>query len=83
MKSNVIAANLVGAVLPSVAAAVAQTPPTPGSALNGTLKEATVPSTNVPGPVPITYYLPRIMTRSAQNPIRSSFSFTAAASRTK
>ena len=27
--------------------------------MNGTLIEATVPSTNVPAPVPITYYLPK------------------------
>jgi len=57
MKSHATAAMLVGAVLLSAAAAVAQTPPTP--AMNGTLIEATVPSTNVPGPVPITYYLPK------------------------
>src|SRR5215467_13853194 len=59
MKSHVTAVTLVGAVLLSAAAAVAQTPTTPGRALNGTLIEATVPSANVPGPVPITYYLPK------------------------
>src|SRR5215469_13642154 len=32
---------------------------TPARAMNGTLIEATVPSTNVPAPVPITYYLPK------------------------
>src|SRR5262252_842846 len=56
-KSHATAAILVGAVLLSAAAAVTQTPPTP--AMNGTLIEATVPTTNVPGPVPITYYLPK------------------------
>jgi len=59
MKSHVTAATLVGAALLSAAAAVAQTPTTPGRAMNGTLIEATVPTTNVPGPVPITYYLPK------------------------
>ncbi len=42
--------------------AVAQTPQqiTPKTlAINGALIEAAVPSTNVPGPVPITYYLPK------------------------
>src|SRR5215470_1301151 len=58
MKSHVTAATLVCAALLSAALAVAQTP-TPGRALNGTLIEATVPSTNVPAPVPITYYLPK------------------------
>jgi hypothetical protein len=48
MKSNTTAVTLVGAALLSAAAAVAQTPPTPGRAMNGTLIEATVPSTNVP-----------------------------------
>src|SRR5215813_14171420 len=59
MRSHVTATTLVGAVILSAAAAMAQTPPTPGRAMNGTLIEATVPSTNVPGPVPITYYLPK------------------------
>src|SRR5215475_3379372 len=59
MKSNTTAANLVGAALLSVAAAMAQTPTTPARAMNGTLIDATVPTTNVPGPVPITYYLPK------------------------
>src|SRR5215471_10514875 len=36
-----------------------KTPTTPGRAMNGTLIEATVPSSNVPAPVPITYYLPK------------------------
>ena len=59
MKSHVTAATFVCAALLSAAAAVAQTPTTPGRAMNGTLIEATVPTTNVPGPVPITYYLPK------------------------
>ncbi len=59
MKSHATAATLAGAALLSAAAAVAQTAPTPGRAMNGTLIEATVPSTNVPGPVSITYYLPK------------------------
>src|SRR5215470_6179854 len=32
---------------------------TPARAMQGTLTESTVPSTNVPGPVAITYYLPK------------------------
>jgi S-formylglutathione hydrolase len=32
---------------------------TPARAMEGTLTESTVPSTNVPGPVAITYYLPK------------------------
>jgi hypothetical protein len=32
---------------------------TPPRAMQGTLTESTVPSTNVPGPVMITYYLPK------------------------
>src|SRR6266446_1834441 len=59
MKSHATAATLAGAALLSAAAAVAQTAPTPGRAMNGTLIEATVPSTNVPSPVSITYYLPK------------------------
>ena len=59
MKSHATVAILVGAVLLSAAGAVAQTPPMPRArAMNGTLIEAAVPSTNVPAPVPITYYLP-------------------------
>src|SRR5258708_32090237 len=73
MTSHPTVVSLVGAALLSAAAAVAQTPTTPGRAMNGALIEATVPSINVPGPVPITYYLPKIMTRSVQNLIRSSF----------
>src|SRR5215468_8840073 len=68
MKSNSIAATLVGAALLSAAAAVSQAPTTPGRAMKGTLVETTVASTNVPSPaprrgeanaVPITYYLPK------------------------
>src|SRR5499427_3972051 len=68
MKSYVTAATLVGAALLSAAAAVSQTPTTPGRAMQGTLIETTVASTNVPSPtprrgeanaVPITYYLPK------------------------
>jgi S-formylglutathione hydrolase len=68
MKSHATAATLVGVALLSVAAAVSQTPTTPGRAIKGTLIETTVASTNVPSPalrrgeanaVPITYYLPK------------------------
>src|SRR5215468_7226580 len=68
MKSNSTAATLVGAALLSAAAAVSQTPTTPGRAMKGRLIETTVASTNVPSPaprrgeanaVPITYYLPK------------------------
>jgi len=68
MKSHATAAILVGAALLSAAAAVAQTPTTPGRAMKGRLIEATVASINVPSPaarhgeanaVPITYYLPK------------------------
>src|SRR5262249_10026572 len=68
MKSHATAATLVGAALVSAAAALAQTPTTPGRAMKGTLVETTVPSTNVPSPaprrgeanaIPITYYLPK------------------------
>ncbi len=59
MKSHATAATLVGAALLSAAAAVAQTPTTPGRAMKGTLIETTVASTNVPASVPITYYLPK------------------------
>jgi len=67
MKSHATAI-LMGAALLSAAAAVAQTPTTPGRAMKGTLIETTVASTNVPAPaprrgeanaVPITYYLPK------------------------
>jgi S-formylglutathione hydrolase len=57
MKSHATAATLLGAALLSAATAVAQS--TTPRAVNGTLIEATVPTTNVPGPVPITYYLPK------------------------
>src|SRR5260370_19509234 len=64
MKSHATAATLVGAALLSAAAAVAQTPTTqtpttPARAMKGTLIRTTVASTNVPAPVPITYYLPK------------------------
>src|SRR5215467_14537245 len=68
MRSQVTAATLVSAALLSAAAAVSQTPTTPGRAMKGTLIETTVASTNVPPPaprhgeanaVPITYYLPK------------------------
>jgi S-formylglutathione hydrolase len=68
MKSHATAATLVGVALLSAAAAVSQTPTTPGRAMKGTLIETTVASTNVPSPaprrgganaVPITYYLPK------------------------
>jgi len=48
MKSHVIAATLFGAALVPTAAAAAQTSSTLGRAMNGTLIESTVPSTNVP-----------------------------------
>jgi S-formylglutathione hydrolase len=50
----VVAASLAAALL---SIAPAQTPTT--RAMNGTLIETTVASTNVPAPVPITYYLPK------------------------
>jgi S-formylglutathione hydrolase len=59
MKSHAIALTLVGAVLLSATAPGAQTPTTPARTMNGTLVDATVPTANVPGPVPITYYLPK------------------------
>jgi S-formylglutathione hydrolase len=68
MKSHATTATLVGATLLAAAAAVAQTPTTPGRAIKGMLIETTVASTNVPSPaprhgeanaVPITYYLPK------------------------
>ena len=59
VKAHATVATLVGAVVLMAAAAGAQTPTTAGRAMNGTLIETTVPSTNVPGPVPITYYLPK------------------------
>jgi uncharacterized low-complexity protein len=46
MKSHATAAILVGAALLSAAAAVAQTPTTPGRATKGTLIETTVASTS-------------------------------------
>jgi S-formylglutathione hydrolase len=52
---HVTAAILVYTAL--LSAPAAQTSTTPG--MKGTLIETTVPSTNVPGPVAITYYLPK------------------------
>jgi S-formylglutathione hydrolase len=59
MKSHATAATLVGVALLSAAAAGAQTPTIPARTMNGTLVDAIVPSANVQGPVPITYYLPK------------------------
>jgi S-formylglutathione hydrolase len=59
MKSHATALTLVGASALWAAAAGAQTPTTPARTMNGTLVDAVVPSANVPGPVPITYYLPK------------------------
>src|SRR5579862_5275813 len=59
MKSHASAATLVGAALLSAVTAMAETPTTPERAMKGTLIETTVASTNVPAPVPITYYLPK------------------------
>src|SRR5215467_7589055 len=68
MKSHATTAALAGVALLSAAAAVAQTPTTPGRAMKGALIETTVASANVPSPaprhgqanaVPITYYLPK------------------------
>jgi hypothetical protein len=50
MKSHATAAMLVGAVLLSAAGAVAQTPPIPRRAMNGTLIEAAVPEHQRPSP---------------------------------
>jgi S-formylglutathione hydrolase len=59
MRSHATIAALVGAALTWTATAVAQVPSTPVRTVNGALTDSTVPSTNVPGPVPITYYLPK------------------------
>ena len=59
MKTHGTAATLVGAVVFLAATAAAQKPTTARRSMNGTLIETTVPSTNVPAPVPITYYLPK------------------------
>src|SRR5260370_31088417 len=59
--SRILMCAAAGALFISIQA-VAQTPQqiTPKTlAINGALIEAAVPSTNVPGPVPITYYLPK------------------------
>ena len=59
MRSHATIAALVGAALLWAATAVAQVIITPTTArvMKGTLTDSTVPSTNVPGPVAITYYL--------------------------
>jgi S-formylglutathione hydrolase len=59
MNTHATVTTLVGAVVLLAATAAAQTPATTKRAMNGTLIETTVRSTNVPGPVPITYYLPK------------------------
>ena len=59
MRSHATIAALVGAALLWAATAVAQVTPTTARVMKGTLTDSTVPSTNVPGPVAITYYLPK------------------------
>ena len=59
MRSHATIAALVGAALTWTATAVAQVPSTAVRTMNGVLTDSTVPSTNVPGTVPITYYLPK------------------------
>ena len=59
MRSHATIAAFVGAALLCAATAVAQVTPTTERAMKGTLIDSTVPSTNVPGPVAITYYLPK------------------------
>ena len=59
MRSHATIAALVGAVLLWAATAAAQVTPTTERVMKGTLTDSTVPSTNVPGPVAITYYLPQ------------------------
>ena len=58
MRSHATIAAFVGAALLWAAAAVAQTPTTE-RVMKGTLTDSTVTTTNVPGPVAITYYLPK------------------------
>jgi hypothetical protein len=48
---------------------------TPPRAMQSTLTESTVPSTNVPGPVAITYYLPKNYDAKRAEPYPSSFNF--------
>ena len=83
MKSIATGVTLMGAALPWAAAAVAQAPTTPGRAMSGTLIEATVPTTNVPGPVAITYYLPKNYNARRAEAYPLLVHFTAAAPRTK
>jgi S-formylglutathione hydrolase len=49
----------VAAILGGALLFMAQVTLTPARAMEGTLADSTVPSTNVPGPVAITYYLPK------------------------
>jgi S-formylglutathione hydrolase len=59
MRSHATIGALAGAALLWAATAVAQVTPTTARVMKGTLTDSTVPSTNVPGPVAITYYLPK------------------------
>src|SRR6516162_7432103 len=59
MRLHATIAALVSAALTWTATAVAQVPSTAVRTVNGALTDSTMPSTNVPGPVPITYYLPK------------------------
>jgi S-formylglutathione hydrolase len=59
MRSHATIAAFVGAALLCAATAVAQVTPKTERVMKGTLTESMVPSTNVPGPVAITYYLPK------------------------
>jgi hypothetical protein len=58
-RSQATIAARVGAVLLGAATAAAQVTPTTERVMKGALTDSTVPSTNVPGPVAITYYLPK------------------------
>jgi len=51
------ATALVSAPLTWTATAMAQVPSAPARPTNGAVRHSTVSSTNVPDPVPITYYL--------------------------
>lgn len=55
MRLQATVAALLGAALLFMAQATL----TPAHAMEGTLADSTVPTTNVPSPVPITYYLPK------------------------